>query len=320
MSIGERVLVTGASGLLGRQAVSALCHAGFEVFATARTAPPEEPRGTRWFVGDLLDSNDQERILETARPTTILHLAWTTGHGAFWTDPANVDWALATVAFAKRASNAGAQRFVGVGTCFEYAWPRQSACHEANTPLANHTAYDTAKDCCQRLLTLQTKSAGMAFSWARMFYTYGADEPSGKLVRSIARALARGEVAPCGSGRAVRDYIDARDAGAALAALAVSPVCGPVNIASGRGVQIATIARLIGTLAGRPDQIGIGLLPDRAGEPPRIVADVTRLRDEVGFRPTHTLRAGLAEVVVREFEAAGAPLPAAALQHSRSRD
>ena len=86
-----------------------------------------------------------------------------------------------------------------------------------------------------------------------------------------------------------------RDAGAALAALALSDVAGAVNIASGEGVSIASIAERLGGIAGRPDLIRIGALPDREGEPPRIVADVRRLRDEVGFRPSLTLQEGLAD-------------------------
>jgi nucleoside-diphosphate-sugar epimerase len=37
--------------------------------------------------------------------------------------------------------------------------------------------------------------------------------------------------------------------------------------------------------AGRPDLARPGSLPDREGDPPRLVADVSRLREEVGFAP-----------------------------------
>ena len=47
-------------------------------------------------------------------------------------------------------------------------------------------------------------------------------------------------------------------------------------------------------LAGRPDLPRPGALPDRDGDPPRLVADVSRLRDEVGFAPRIALSEGLA--------------------------
>ncbi len=105
----------------------------------------------------------------------------------------------------------------------------------------------------------------------------------------------------------MRDFLDTRDAGGALAALALSDIKGAINIGSGEGVSIASIARRLGRIAGRPDLIRIGALPNRAGEPPRIVADVHRLRDEVGFRPSRSLDEGLAETYAWWRRQSGSP-------------
>jgi nucleoside-diphosphate-sugar epimerase len=89
--------------------------------------------------------------------------------------------------------------------------------------------------------------------------------------------------------------MDVRDAGDALAALALSDLRGPINIAGGTGASIASIAELLGGISGRPDLLRYGALPDRAGDPPRIVAATRRLRDELGFRPRYALQQGLAD-------------------------
>ena len=57
------------------------------------------------------------------------------------------------------------------------------------------------------------------------------------------------------------------------------------------------VIETIGRIAGRPDLLDVGALPSRPGDPDSLVADVGRLRDEVGFRPLLTLDAGLAETV-----------------------
>jgi nucleoside-diphosphate-sugar epimerase len=57
--------------------------------------------------------------------------------------------------------------------------------------------------------------------------------------------------------------------------------------------MIDEIARLIG----RPQLIRRGALPERPGEPPSLVGDIARLRDEVGYRPRWTLPEGLADTV-----------------------
>src|SRR3546814_145026 len=137
----------------------------------------------------------------------------------------------------------------------------------------------------------------MSFAWARLFFLYGLYENPARLVSSVARALLRGEEARCSSGLAIRDFMDVRDAGAALAALASSNVEGPVNIASGAPISVADLVRRLARLAGRDDLLRLGALPDRAGEPPRIVADIARLKVEVGFVPAHDLDSGLRNVL-----------------------
>ena len=86
------------------------------------------------------------------------------------------------------------------------------------------------------------------------------------------------------------------DAADALTKLVLSETTGVVNIASGERARIADIARTLGEIAGRPDLVHIGSLPDRLGDPPQITANVTRLRQEIGFIPHFTLQTGLADV------------------------
>ena len=83
----------------------------------------------------------------------------------------------------------------------------------------------------------------------------------------------------------MRDFIDARDAGAAFAALLASEVTGAVNIATGEPHSVAEVALTLGRLTGRPELVRLGALPDRLDDPPYLVADTSRLRKEVGYSP-----------------------------------
>ena len=68
----SRVLVTGAGGFIGRRVVPLLERAGHEVHRAE---------------GDLLDPATAPRLIESARPSHLLHLAWYTKHGLFWEAP-----------------------------------------------------------------------------------------------------------------------------------------------------------------------------------------------------------------------------------------
>lgn len=291
-----RVLVTGASGFIGRQAVAALVARGCEVVAVARQRGDDAP-GVSWLAGDLLAPGEPERLAREARADALLHLAWCVSPGRFWTDPANLDWVGASLRLVRAAADSGTRRLVLAGTCFEYHWPADADCVEDGTPLGGQTLYAVAKDSLRRTAEAFAAQEKLSFAWARLFHLYGPGESPARLVPQIARALLAGEEARASTGLMRRDFMDTRDAGAALAALVAGEVTGAVNIASGEPVTVADIVTRLAALAGRPDLVRLGALPDRPGEPPRITADVRRLRQEVGAPAPRPLDQGLAEAL-----------------------
>jgi nucleoside-diphosphate-sugar epimerase len=288
-----KILITGAMGFVGSRVWPHLLAAGHEVVAVTRRKPNLFPEGLSVIEADLLAPGEPQRVAAAAKADMLVHLAWSVEHGQFWTDPANLDWVSASLALSRAAVDAGARRIVATGTCFEYDWPAEGDCREEGTPLAGHTLYDVSKSSLRAMLQNWCSQEGISFAWGRIFYLYGPNEHPARLVADIARALAAGQPAKCSTGAVRRDFMDVRDAGAAIAALALSGATGPVNIGTGQAPSVAEIALALGEIAGRPDLVHIGARPDRPGEPPRIVADMARLTLEVGFTPTIPLRAGL---------------------------
>jgi len=289
MTAVARVLVTGGTGLIGPHAVAELVRRGAEVHVVARRIPDPVPAGVTAHAGNLLDADAMAALVAELRPTHLLHLAWVTAHGLYWRSPENLDWLAATVRLARAFAEAGGTRMVTAGTCAEYGWTDPALvtgdCGERTTPLQPHTFYGTVKDACRRTLEAYAAEAGIQAAWGRVFLLYGAAEDRRRLVASIIASLWAGEPAACSAGTQIRDFLAVEDMGAAFAALTLSDVCGPVNLGSGEPRSIADVALAIGRLMGRPDLIRLGALPMRSDDPPRLVADVRRLRDEVGFVP-----------------------------------
>src|SRR6266566_7341231 len=112
----RRTLVTGASGFVGRQTLGPLVAAGVEVHAVGRRMPQHRTADIHWHEVDLFDQTARRVLIRSLRPQLVLHLAWEARHGLFWTAPSNLNWVAATLELLREASEAGAERFVGVGS------------------------------------------------------------------------------------------------------------------------------------------------------------------------------------------------------------
>jgi nucleoside-diphosphate-sugar epimerase len=290
----SRVLVTGATGFIGRHALEPLVRAGHEVHAVSSQAVGSRDSGeVTWHRVDLLA--DPVAVVEAVRPQRLLHLAWYAEHGKFWTSIENLRWVEATQALTRAFAAAGGERAVCAGTCAEYDWTAGRAMLAEDAPRHPTTFYGVAKNATYEVLEAAGAELGIALAWGRVFFLYGPGEDERRLVASVASALARGERAETGDGSQRRDLMHVSDVGAAFAALVDSEVAGAVNVASGVPTTLRHAIETIGRAAGREDLLHIGALPPRLGDPDDLVADVTRLRDEVGFRSRVGLDAGLAE-------------------------
>jgi nucleoside-diphosphate-sugar epimerase len=245
---------------------------------------------------DLLDDAQRAAIVAAIAPSHLLHLAWFYKPRVVWQSPANVRWLEASLALVREFGEGGGERAVTAGTCFEYD-PAASVCRELTTRLTPNTLYGTCKAALGRVGAAFAPVAGISVAHARVFLAYGRGEDPGRLVPSVARSLLAGEPARVSHGRQLRDYLSSEDVAGALAALLLSGVTGPVNVGSGSAVTLRELITTVAQIAGRPELVEFGAVEPPFDEPAEIVADVTRLRDEVGFTPRWSLRAGLEDAV-----------------------
>jgi nucleoside-diphosphate-sugar epimerase len=302
-----RVLLTGASGFIGVRAIGPLLEAGCEVHLLGRSCPLLGGSGAErvhWHEVDLLDPGATSRAVAEIEAERLLHLAWFTEHGLFWSAGANLDWVGASLHLLRAFAEAGGRRAAIAGTCAEYDWSDPGpACLERPrdgrdaTPLRPATLYGASKHATRLVAEAYAREVGVSLAWGRVFFLYGPGEDERRLVPQVARALLGGEEAATSDGAQVRDFMHVDDVAAAFAALLASRAEGPVNVASGIGVPIAEVLETIARATGRPDLLRRGALPRREGEPERLVADVGRLREEVGFRPSIPLAPGIEQTV-----------------------
>lgn len=283
----KRVLVTGASGFIGRETLAPLRALGFEVDAPGRADL------------DLLDGDPAAWL--AARPAShLLHLAWDATPGKFWTAASNLDWVAASLRLVRAFAASGGARVVVAGSCAEYDWG-YATLDERATPLRPATLYGTAKATLFALLGAASPALGVSFGWGRVFFPYGPFEAPGRLLSDVVDGIAAGRRVAVSDGTQSRDFLHVEDVGAAFAALLASEISGAVNIASGTAMPVRDVVLTAARHAGDPGLLDWGARPRQAAEPQYMAAATDRLRD-TGFAPRWSLSTGLADAVSKRLE------------------
>jgi nucleoside-diphosphate-sugar epimerase len=293
---GRTVLVTGAGGFVGRHTIEPLLRRGFTVHAVSSRRDGERFAGVATHVCDLLDPAATEQLMASVAPTHLLHMAWYTAPDQFWSAPENLTWLQASLTLVARFSAHRGRRLVTAGSCAEYDW-RHGFLSEATTPTVPATLYGATKHALHVTVEHYARQAGLSYACGRVFFMFGPHEKRSRLVPAMIGAMLKREVARCTSGTQLRDYAHVRDVGGALVALLDSELEGPVNIASGRPVSIREIVLRIAERLDARALVRLGELAPPANEAPLVLADVRRLRAELGWQDSFDLDSGLDDTI-----------------------
>ena len=270
------VLVTGASGYLGRAVVQALTAAGHHV---------------RALVGDLLATDSLASAM--AGVDAVIHLAARTRVRESFEDPIRYFQVNLTGTLNLLDRAPAGSRFVFASTASVYGTPVSQPIVE-DTPLDPENPYAATKAAAESAIGWAASSGRVAATVLRVFNLAGAldghgdPDPTRILPRTVAVAAGTlSHVDINGTGSAIRDFVHITDAAAAFVSAVEADHSGfRVYNVGAIPASVNDILTATQRLTGRA--IPVVHHPPHPGEAPDLRADTTRIRTELGWQPTHT--------------------------------
>ena len=272
MSTGKSIMVTGASGYIGRHVISKLLARGVEVVAVD-LINRNIPYGVNVYCGDML--KDSGFIDSLPLCDVLLHLAWQDGfiHNAsshLVNLPFHFD-------FIKRMAERGVPQIAVMGSMHEVGY-WEGAIKE-DTPCNPFSMYGIAKNALRQALMVEFKNKSKIFQWLRGFYIYGDDHFNNSIFTKLLEAAEAGKnLFPFTNGKNKYDFLHVEE----LAQRIVSTVMqgrvdGIINCCSGIPLSLGEAVENFIKSHGLNIKLDYGAFPDRPYDSPGVWGDATKI-------------------------------------------
>ena len=287
----KKVLVTGATGLIGKESLEPLAKAGFEVYSLSRHVIASDSEAIQLLedsrkrldcrvanaprndiYANLFDHDQIRQLMERLKPEYLLHFAWCTT-GDYLTSDENYKFLEASKNLVDAFKAAGGRRAMFAGTCFE--------------ELAPQTIYAQCKT------ELRESITDLNYAWGRIFYVYGHGEHPKRLTPHLINSLREDKEVTIFNGSLVRDYMYTKDIAAGFVSVLDSEITGIVDICTGEGISLGDYAMKIAAKLGKTNLVKI--LNEPTDQPQMIIGNNTKL--SAVFKPKYSVDEAIDEIL-----------------------
>jgi UDP-glucose-4-epimerase GalE len=305
------LLITGGAGYIGCHALRAVQRAGHSavVVDDLRAGNAALVHDAPLVRADVGDRNAVSRVFAEHGPFDgVLHFAASLSVPESLADPLGYyrNNVAGSAALIENAVSHGTLAFVLSSTAAVYGNARTQPIAESS-PLAPINPYGASKAMVERILADVEEAHGLRWAALRYFNASGADpdgdlgechEPETHLIPVALEAVAGlreplelfGTDYPTPDGTCVRDYVHVTDLAEAhvlaIDALVAGRRVGARNLGAGRGRSNREVIAAVARVTGR--SVPLREAPRRAGDPPALVADASRFREEFAWIPRHS--------------------------------
>lgn len=292
-----RVLVTGASGLVGGSVVSTLAAAGHEVVGLGRRPVPD-PASYEAVRIDLGVSGACDRIRARVAPCDAVVHAAAAISPSLDDDAVVLSNCVGTQQVVRLALAWGRRQVVFISSVPVIGTPRRLPITEDH-PTCPPTAYHASKLFGEALIRLAARE-GLTAATLRLTSPVGAGMPPDRILSVfVRRALAGQPLKVFGSGSREQNYVDVRDVAAAVRACLEQKVTGLFHVAGRASISNVDLARRCIDVLGSGSDIELVAGPD-AHENERWQVSIEKARQRFGYAPRYSIEESIGAVARRE--------------------
>ena len=318
-----KLLVTGGAGFIGSAVVRLAVSRGHEVvnldaltYAACldNVASVASSPLYAFEHADIRDAEALKRIFATHKPDAVMHLAAEShvdrsidSPGAFIETNVNGTFQMlhAARAYWESQGRPDSFRFHHISTDEVFGTLGETGKFTEDTPYAPNSPYSASKAASDHLVRAWHETYGLPVVLTNCSNNYGPFHFPEKLIPVvILKALAGQPIPVYGKGENVRDWLYVEDhADALLLVLEKGELGRSYNIGGENEARNVDLVRTICAILdekhpeGAPHADLITFVTDRPGHDLRYAIDPTRIRTELGWRPSVTVEEGLEKTV-----------------------
>ncbi len=293
-----RVVVTGATGFLGRVLCRKLLERGHDLLGLSRTGKPSNgshPKSITYVPYNMGEELPKDVI--DFSPEVLVHLGWSgipdfSGQKCVENVESQLGFLRETEKFPEL------KKIVGAGTCREYG-AKQGACLEGER-FSPDSYFSWAKQSLGDYFALDCRRREMRFVWFRVYYVYGPGQRAESLIPMLIKAFKANKPPEIKNPAAVNDYIYVDDVVSAFVKATEDESChGIFNLGSGKTTSIAEIVGLVERVIRNADDFSSQLIKKvgRIKSGSGMWADITLSGRQLGWAPQVSLTDGISRII-----------------------
>ena len=274
-----KILVTGATGFVGKHVINELLKYDHQITGTTRNTDSHISSSKLHYSFLDIDnlSSAENYFSHFDKPDLLIHLAWQglPNYKSFFHFEKNL---MLHYSFLKNMVSNGLKKLVVTGTCFEYGMKEGCLSEEMITDPQN--SYALAKDTLRKFLFELQKKHEFYCKWVRLFYVYGEGQNPNSLLSQLQTALNnRDKEFKMSGGEQERDYLPIEKVAEYIVAISLrEKISGIINCCSGKPIKVKQLVENYLKDNKQEIKLNLGYYPYTDYEPMSFWGDDTKLK------------------------------------------